>query len=210
MSEAEDLTVITVGHSNVTRDQFLQLLLHAGVEVLVDVRTSPYSRYAPQFNEPDLKAAAQSLDLKFVPMGEQLGGRPRGVHLYDPEGHVVYARVAREDFFRAGIERLVRGARTHRIAIMCSEENPVDCHRRLLVGRVLVDEGVTVLHLRGDGRLQTEPQVRAEEIALHPDRIQIGMFTSEEDTWRSTRSVSPNARPQSSSARSSERESDSW
>ena len=187
MSDAESLTVFTVGHSNVTRDDFLRLLLAAGIEVLVDVRTSPYSRYASQFNEPDLRFGAHAVELKYVPMGAQLGGRPSGQHLYDSEGHVVYARVAREDFFHSGIELLVRGARTHRIAIMCSEENPIDCHRRLLVGRVLQDEGVTVLHLRGDGRLQAESEVRAEEIVLHTDRVQLGLFTSEEETWRSIR-----------------------
>jgi uncharacterized protein (DUF488 family) len=210
LNEPTGLSVVTVGHSNGPRENFLELLRAADIDVLVDVRTSPFSRYAPQFNEREFRQAVEESGLRYVPMGEQLGGRPADPRLYDDEGHVVYARVARERFFLDGIERLKLGAVSHRIAVMCSEEDPIDCHRRLLIGRVLSAHGVRVLHLRGNGSLQTEDQIRAREESLYPDRSQLSMFSSEEDTWRSIRSVLPSGRPRTSSESSNEPGSDSW
>lgn len=176
--------LLTVGHSNHTLDRFLELIAGAGIEVLVDVRSHPYSRFAPQFNREALAAAVRAADRKYLFLGQELGGRPTGDDYYDEEGHVLYGRVARSTFFSEGLERLEKGLRSHRVAVMCSEEDPTDCHRRLLVTRVLLDRGVAVSHLRGDGRLQSEADFGGFG--------QGDLFNGfEEAAWRSTRSVSP-------------------
>lgn len=185
--------VLTVGHSNHSLERFLGLLAAHGVEVLVDVRSSPYSRFAPQFNREALKAALRAASVGYGFLGDELGGRPQDGDFYDDEGHVLYGRVARSMLFVGGIERLERGLGGHRVAIMCSEEDPTHCHRRLLVARVLVDRGVEVLHVRGDGRLQREAELEAV--------AQGDLFDGfEEKAWRSTRSVSRRRAPISSSA----------
>ncbi len=185
--------LLTVGHSNHSFEHFVALLNEHRVQVLLDVRSSPYSRFAPQFNREALKATLASTSIKYGFLGGELGGRPEGDGYYDEEGHVLYGRVARSPFFIAGIERLVRGLGDFRIAIMCSEEDPTHCHRRLLVTRVLIDRGVDVVHIRGDGRLQPDGELAAV--------AQGDIFNGfEEKAWRSTRSVSQRRAPISSSA----------
>jgi uncharacterized protein (DUF488 family) len=152
------------------------------IEVVVDVRSSPYSRFAPHFNTDPLGTSLRAAGLKYVFLGRELGGRPDGT-FYDHEGHVLYGRVARSPLFNEGLERLQRGLRAHRVAVMCAEEDPTDCHRRLLVARVLLDRGVVVRHVRGDGRVQDEA-----ELGGFPQGELFNGF--EESAWRSTRSVS--------------------
>jgi uncharacterized protein (DUF488 family) len=186
-------TLYTIGHSNHSEEKFLELLHEHGIEVLVDVRSQPFSRYNPQFNESNLKRIVESSGIRYLFMGEQLGGRPEGAGFLDEAGHALYHRMAESPAFLAGIERLQRGVAEHRVAVMCSEEDPAVCHRHLLVTRVISRRGVDVLHIRGDGRTQTE-----DEIA--PDEKQGLLFADlEEESWKSLRSVSPKPRPPSSS-----------
>ena len=187
------LTVLTVGHSNHSPQHFLDLLLCHGVTVVADVRSHPYSRFAPHFNHDALRVALRQRGLEHVFLGEELGGRPNAETYYDEAGHVLYGRVARAPFFIDGIERLERALARLPLAIMCSEEDPTHCHRRLLVARVLRDRGAEVVHLRGDGRLQRDAELGGA--------TQGDLFTGfEEAAWRSTRSVSQRRAPIASSA----------
>jgi uncharacterized protein (DUF488 family) len=190
--------IFTIGHSNQTIEDFLRLLHLHRVEVLVDVRSAPYSKYTVQFNSAPLKASVIGAGLKFLYLGDELGGRPKGAEFYDAEGHVRYDRVAESPLFRAGIARIETGIGKYRVAMMCSEEDPSGCHRRLLVARVLAGRGVAVWHIRGDGRVQPEAEIAAAEAAAAAP--QATLFALEEVTpWRSIRSVLPkNGRPSSS------------
>jgi Protein of unknown function, DUF488 len=192
VSEASERTLISVGHSNKSIEQFLQLLGKQGIEVVADVRSHPYSRFAPHFNREPLTEALARTGLRYVFLGRELGGRPEGDQFYDDDGHVLYGRVAQTPLFLAGIERLERGLERFRLAMMCSEEDPTDCHRRLLVARVLNDRGINVAHLRGDGTVQPETALGG----LAQGDIFNGF---EEKAWRSTRSASHRSRPVSSS-----------
>jgi uncharacterized protein (DUF488 family) len=96
-------------------------------------------------------------------LGKELGGRPESSEFYDAEGFVLYSRIAESPLFLEGIERLITGITTYRVALMCGEENPANCHRRLLVGRVLAKRGVSVRHIRGDGTVQDEDELAQEE-----------------------------------------------
>jgi uncharacterized protein (DUF488 family) len=184
--------LLTVGHSNHPIEHFVALVREHSVEALIDARSSPYSRFAPQFNREALKATLGPDGIRYGFLGRELGGRPESEQYYDEEGHVLYGRVAASVVFQAGIERLERGLDGYRIAIMCSEEDPTNCHRRLLVARVLLDRGVDVVHLRGDGRLQRDGELGAVG--------QGDIFNGfEEKAWRSTRSVSPRRARASSS-----------
>ncbi|MDQ2809879.1 MAG: DUF488 domain-containing protein [Chloroflexota bacterium] len=190
-------TIYTIGHSNQPLDEFLRLLLLHRLEVLVDVRSAPYSKYTTQFNSAPLKTSVTAAGCKYLYLGDELGGRPKGAAFYDAEGHVRYDRVAESPLFLAGITRVETGIARYRVALLCSEEDPTGCHRRLLVGRVLTGRGTTVCHIRGDGRLQAEAELAAAEAAAAP---QATLFALEDVTpWRSIRSVLPkNGRPSSS------------
>jgi uncharacterized protein (DUF488 family) len=193
------LVVCTVGHSNVAQATFIALLKQHGIEVLVDVRSQPYSKYVPHFNAGVLKPAILAAGMKYLYLGKELGGRPDDKRYYDSDGYVLYGLVAEGDKFKAGIERLLRGAREHRVALMCNEENPAECHRRLLVGRVLVEKGVRVLHIRGDGRIEPEEELAAAEQQAEPGQQEFGFAAQEKPAWKSTRSVSQARPPKRSS-----------
>ena len=187
----------TIGHSNHALDNFLGLLVQHDIEVLVDVRSRPYSRYTPHFSRDVLREDVTNAGLGYLFMGKELGGRPADPSLYDEEGHVRYDAVSGTPDFTAGIARLRHGIVRFRVALLCSEDDPIHCHRRLLVGRVLRDGGTEVLHIRGDGRIESEDQVDARE---RPASGQLGMFDDAEvRPWRSIRSVSRGDPPQPSS-----------
>ena len=196
MSEAEPVTsgiVYTIGHSNHTLEVFLGLLKSHRIEVLIDTRSSPFSRYSPHFNRDSIKAAAHEAGIKYGFFGRHLGGRPDDEDYYDEDGRVVYSQVAKSFLFTEGIERLMEGIPRFRTAIFCSEENPSVCHRRLLVGRVLFEQGVAVRHIRGSGLVEEEEELRRQEESEKGS--QQVLFEEEVTEWKSILSVLPKARP---------------
>lgn len=188
-------TVLTIGHSNHSWDQFVTLLLSSRAEVVAEVRTYPYSNYSPQFDREAMKVALGKIDIKYVDLGKELGGRPEGPEFYDREGHVLYSKVAVTDKFIEGIRRIEEGMRKYRLAMICSEEDPAVCHRALLVGRVLRERGVLVEHIRGDGRIQSDDEV----FAKNGDEQKQGKLFDEAPAWKSIPSVLRKKRPNSSS-----------
>ncbi len=148
--------VYTIGHSNYPLDHFLALLKKHGIEVLIDIRSQPYSRYVPHFNRESLQKILPQSGLHYLSMGEHLGGRPKDPQFYNSEGKVDYTRIAASAAFQEALSRLLEEAKEYRAAIMCSEENPALCHRRFLVGRALLKRGVILRHIRGDGRVEEE------------------------------------------------------
>lgn len=193
-------SILSVGHSNHATEAFIGLLRAHGVDVLCDVRSHPASQYAHQFNEPQLRADLEAAGLRYLFLGHQLGGRPLGDDYYDAEGHVRYDRVAESAEFLAGIKRIEREAAERRVAMMCSEEDPAGCHRRLLVARVLGARGIEIRHVRADGRVQTESDVAAEEVQRKLGSQRTLFDVVEAAPWRSIRSVLPKRRQPTFSA----------
>ncbi len=146
-------TVFTMGHSNHPLETFVALLKQHGVSAVADVRSAPYSRFNPHFGRGALAAALEERGIDYVYLGRELGGRPRDADCYE-KGRVRYDRVARTERFRAGVERVVHGAQRYRIALMCAEKEPLECHRTLLVARALDERGVEVAHIHGGGALE--------------------------------------------------------
>jgi uncharacterized protein (DUF488 family) len=178
--------VWSIGHSNHDMPRFLELLRGVGVEVVADVRSQPYSRFSPQFNRREFKEALAEAGFAYAFLGDELGGRPPEPDLYDADGHVLYGEVAESERFRSGLDRLLSGAGRFHVAMLCSEEDPTNCHRRLLVTRVLAGQGIAVVHIRGDGSAETESELDAR-LRQHS---QSALFGEELSPWRSTRSVS--------------------
>ena len=145
--------VLTVGHSNHPLETFVSLLRQHGVTTLADVRSAPYSRFNPHFNQKSLDIALQAHNIAYLFMGHALGGRPEDRSCYE-KGRVRYDRLARTPLYREGIDQVVETAGVERLALMCAEKEPLDCHRTLLVGRSLAERGVTVTHILADGTLE--------------------------------------------------------
>ena len=191
----------TIGHSNHPLDTFLGLLDAHDIEVLVDVRSQPYSKYTPHFESRQLKAAVTAREILYLYLGKELGGRPEGAQFYDADGHVRYDLVAESPLFLEGIARLQEGIQKYRVAAMCAEEDPAGCHRRLLIGRVLAARGAQLLHIRADGSLQPDEEFGDTDAAKHPGG-QLTLFPDEGvREWKSIRSVSRREPPRTSSER---------
>jgi uncharacterized protein (DUF488 family) len=181
----------TIGHSNHSAEKFVRLLKGYGIEVVVDTRSHPYSRHAPRFNASAIEAVLSKDDIGYVFLGGELGGRPEGGEFYDAQGRVDYALVGCSRPFLDGISSLEKELRTHTAALLCSEEDPARCHRRLLVGRALEERGFTLRHIRGDGSIQIEGETDGVQPILFPER--------EASPRKSIRSVSRKRRRPSSS-----------
>ena len=147
--------IYTIGHSNHPIERFIALLQQHGVDAVADVRSIPYSRFNPQFRKEKLQAALGEAGMRYVFLGDELGARTQDPSCYDETGRVSYTKLAATDLFRRGIERLQAGMQTHRIAIMCAEREPLDCHRTILVSRELERAGMSVTHILSEGTLET-------------------------------------------------------
>jgi uncharacterized protein (DUF488 family) len=140
--------ILTFGYGNRSLEQCLILLRRYGIGFVVDVRSSPWSRFKPDFSRPALAASLQQEGLHYVFMGEELGGRPDDPDCYDEDGRVDYLACRQRPKFMHGIERLRAASGSgYRVAVMCSECRPESCHRTKLVAQVLREHGVEVQHI---------------------------------------------------------------
>lgn len=194
------LTVYTIGHSNYSLETLRGLLAPHHITAVVDVRSSPYAKFATHFNRESLQQYLEGLGLRYVYLGKELGGHPESPAYYDAEGYVRYDLLAASERFAGGIARVLRAAGTLTLVLLCSEEDPAGCHRRLLLGRVLAEQGVRVLHLRADGRVQAEEDLAAaERLARTAGQQSLFELPEEEPQWRSIQSATPRRAPPSSS-----------
>jgi uncharacterized protein (DUF488 family) len=162
--------IYTVGHSNHPIAHFLKLLQSQGVTLLADVRSTPYSRFNPQFRRDALAEALGKAGIEYLFLGEELGARSKDPSCYD-KGRVSYRKLAATELFRQGIDRLLSASKSHSVAIMCAEKDPLDCHRTILVARELVKDGQTVAHILASGEVKSHEQVMErlrEQLKIEP------------------------------------------
>jgi len=183
-------SVWTIGHGLIPVEDLVALLKKFQVDAVADVRTSPRSERAPQFNERTLNTVLNAAGIDYVAMGDQLGGRPADLRFYDSEGYVLYRALSESPPFVAGIERLITGAEGHRIVVLCSESSFQRCHRNLLVGRALRRRGMAVTHILHDGSTRSFDDYLVTEV---------GLSGLEEDPWRSLVQVRPELAQRTSS-----------
>lgn len=150
------VSIYTIGYGNRRISEFLSLLREHSISYLIDVRSSPYSRMKPEFSREALTERLAGEGVRYVFMGDVLGGRPDDPGCYDAEGRVDYARCRERPWFIEGIERLrTAWEKGLRVALMCSEARPEDCHRTKLVAQGLADARIEVAHIDENGRIIT-------------------------------------------------------
>jgi uncharacterized protein (DUF488 family) len=156
--------LFTIGHSNHSIARFLELLGLHRIALVCDVRSTPYSRFNPQFNREALAAALQRSGIGYLYLGDALGGKPKEPG-YPADEQARYALIAASDRFRAGVERLLREAAVHRTAVLCAEQDPRRCHRGVLICPS-IPVGVPIRHILADGSLLAHQDLPA---GPHPD-----------------------------------------
>tara|TARA_R110002012_G_scaffold296830_1_gene494360 strand:+ start:954 stop:1565 length:612 start_codon:yes stop_codon:yes gene_type:complete len=156
----------TVGHSTTSYDTFLSKLNSVQVNVIADVRSTPFSKFTPQFNQDVLQKQLKRDGISYVFLGNELGGRPRRLECYT-DGVADYELMASSVEFQAGLERVKGGiSKGYTIALMCAEHNPLDCHRCLLVGRSLADQGIWLSHILGNGSVSSHDDIERQLLEL--------------------------------------------
>ena len=194
------LQIYTIGHSNHSIETFLNLLRDLRIDVVVDIRSKPSSQVVPHFNRRPLENSLKMTGFKYLYFGKELGGKPHSKQYYDTNGHVLYSLIAKSPPFIQAIERLLKGIHEYRVVLLCGEENPLNCHRRLLVGKVLGNYDVILQHIRGNGRVQSEQELLVEEESKKEVDTQLGLFKIEgSKEWKSIQSVLPRKAPRNSS-----------
>jgi uncharacterized protein (DUF488 family) len=165
METAQPIAISTIGHSTHPYARFLLLLRQAGVTAIADVRTSPFSRHFPQFNRDTLRDELRRDGISYVFLGKELGGRPNNEKFFH-DGVADYEKMATTEEFAKGLARVIDGAKKYHIALMCSEHDPMDCHRCLLVGRALAQQEIAVKHISSDGKYATQSEIEERLLEL--------------------------------------------
>lgn len=145
--------VFTIGHSTHSIEKFLDLLAAHRIQVVADVRSSPYSKFNPQFNRDDLQNSLKKSGIRYVFLGKELGARSEDRACYVAD-KVQYDRLAKTTLFQSGLDRVVEGAKSYRIALMCAEKDPLDCHRTILVARELLKRDLSIAHILDNGSIE--------------------------------------------------------
>jgi len=157
--------VYTIGHSNHPIEVFIQLLQGHGVTAVGDVRSHPYSRFAPQYSRESLKATLARAEIAYVFLGKELGARSENPACYK-QGKVQYDCLAKQPQFSEGVRRIIEGMQRYSIALMCTEKDPLDCHRTLLVARKIHETGIDIEHIHADSTLENHIVLESRLLGL--------------------------------------------
>ncbi len=176
----------TVGHSNHSIEKFIELLQGQSINALVDVRSTPYSRYLPHFNQKALQAYLPKEEIRYVFLGAELGVRPKDQSCY-VDGKALYEKIASLETFQQGLKRLLKGLESYTIALMCAEKDPITCHRAILVCQHLVPFNLEIAHIHSDGEREFHEDLEDRLLKLHSlqtpeDSGQLSLFATEETT----------------------------
>jgi len=160
--------IFTIGHGGRTIETFLELLRHYDIAYLIDVRSQPYSRYQPEFTQQALESHLNTQGIRYVFMGDKLGGRPDDLNCYT-DGKVDYELVRAQDFYQAGLERLESAwSQELGVVLLCSERKPEKCHRSKLIGRSLLGRDILVAHIDENDNVITQEEVMLRVIGSQP------------------------------------------
>ncbi|MCC7054867.1 MAG: DUF488 domain-containing protein [Gemmatimonadaceae bacterium] len=174
--------IYSIGHSLHRIEHFTALLHRHSVDVVLDVRSSPYSRRAPQFNRQSLQQSLAAAGIKYSFGGLSLGGRPSDRAVY-VGNQVDYELVAQTVSFINGVRRVGRAARHASIALLCAESDPLECHRFLLIGRALHVMGFDVQHILANGNLESH-SAGEQRLLAAAGLEQIDVFSSVDDSFK--------------------------
>ena len=156
----ETVPIYTIGYGSRSVDEFIQVLQEHDIAYLIDVRSAPYSRYKPEFSRKPLDAELERHGIRYVFMGDTLGGHPDDEECYDVSGKVDYEMMKKTERYQIGIKRLQTAvAQKQCVALMCSEGKPEDCHRSKLIGESLEKRNIRISHIDENNELQSQMHI---------------------------------------------------
>ncbi|MHB9036763.1 MAG: DUF488 domain-containing protein [Armatimonadota bacterium] len=147
------IEVFTIGHSNHDILDFLNILKRNKIQLLVDVRSDPYSRYASQFNKSEFQRHVEAVGIAYRYSGNAIGGKPKDSSLHTPSGAPDYDKLALTQAFQDELKAIAEIAKARRVVLMCSEADPMGCHRERILAQVLRSWGIDVKHIMPNGNI---------------------------------------------------------
>ncbi|MDM1487753.1 DUF488 domain-containing protein, partial [Acinetobacter towneri] len=159
----KETTIYSIGHGNKKIEDFISELKSFDIKYLLDIRSKPYSKWNPQFNQSALEFELKNNGITYVFVGDTLGGLPEDRSCYDYNGKVVYDLIKEKEFFKKGLERLtIANQKKINLAIMCSESKPEECHRSKLIGQELLNKEISIRHIVSKDRIKSQQTVMNE------------------------------------------------
>ncbi|WP_298077272.1 DUF488 domain-containing protein [uncultured Abiotrophia sp.] len=169
----------TIGHSTFEISNLVNNLKKYNINYLLDVRSMPYSRFAPQYNKSELERELKKHNIKYFYMGKFFGARQLDRTFY-PNGYIDFSVYRKSDLFLKGKTSVLRGLKEYNIALMCTEKNPIECHRTIMIARDFEVSDVKVMHILHDGKLKSQEEISNELLErFFPDRHQVSLFNEE-------------------------------
>ena len=174
-------TLLSIGHSQHQVDYFINLLKSHDVNYILDVRNTPYSQFAASYNRESIRPVLQSNGIEYAFMGNYFGARPTDSSLYSTNGYLDFEKVANSSRFKKGFDNVAKGVKQgYRIAFMCTEKDPIECHRAILVTNAFYKAGYSVEHIMPDNTIQTQQDINERLLDMYyPNRNQLSLFVSE-------------------------------
>lgn len=171
----------TIGHSQHDIEYFIYMLQKYQINFVIDVRSTPYSQFAMSYNRENIKGVLKDKDIEYSFMGKFFGARPEDIGLYTEEGYLDFDKTRKSIKFQSGVDNVIKGIQSgNRIALMCTEKDPIECHRAIMVARTFFEKGIDVQHILEDSTLQSHKELNQRLIDLYfPDRYQISLFSYE-------------------------------
>jgi len=160
------MELFSIGHSNHEIDAFISMLRKHGVTAVADVRSHPYSRFLPHFNQACLQEFLAKEEIHYVFLGQELGARPSNRDCY-VDGKAVYEQIAATDAFHEGIQRIQNGLKKHKISLMCAEKDPLTCHRAILVCQHLRHLDIDINHILKNGDIESHEHLEERMLLKH-------------------------------------------
>ena len=159
----KESTIYSIGHGNKEIGLLINELKAYDIPFVLDVRSKPYSKWNPQFNKEALQKSLGEKGIKYVFVGDKLGGLPDDRSCYDRDGKVVYDRIREKDFFKEGLQRLINAQENGiKVSVMCSESKPEECHRSKLIGQELLKNKISMNHIISDSIVKSQETVMGE------------------------------------------------
>lgn len=159
-TNTKDTTIYSIGHGNKNIEEFVAELKSFSIQYLLDIRSKPFSKWSPQYNQNELKSDLEKNNIKYVFLGNTLGGLPDDRSCYNSDGKVVYELIKDKEFFKQSLQRLITANEKNiNIAIMCSESKPEECHRSKLIGEELLKKNISIKHIISKEVIKTQEAV---------------------------------------------------
>lgn len=178
-----DNKIYTIGYAGFDREEFVKELKQFGISVLVDVRSSPFSSFHPEYNKDVLSELLKNNGIYYRNYATEFGARQENSEYYDSNGRLSFEKFAQSSVFKSGVTKLCNSIKQgYKPVLMCAEKNPFDCHRAILVSRAFFERGCDVVHILPDGKTCSQEDINTELLEKYcPNRFQVSMFDNPDE-----------------------------